>query len=306
MSRSESDEYVVSGTVDKDGAYPPGEPGGDEPAMEDDVEESPPTTDGEKCTFLTGTTAGIPSGCRPSPMPEGGSGSVTPSGVSGVASVSATVQLFCLLMDWLPAVDHESSCVSGSGSGSTSGPSSIFFTGTSFRRDVALALGLSLIPPISSVVRYRSSVPGVPTVLHIPGVTTPSSSRLRLRCPPNERGDGVLGVTLSACDEKPFSGKLDVNDRIGSGGLPSETVGGKGTSAPVMGLGSSECMCCTAGLGTRLVPGLQADMEGAMSGGGSYVPGCGRGTTGSVFASPGIGLRPSRKAFARSAAFHFA
>jgi len=42
-----------SSTVDSVGAYRSGEPGGEDPATEFDALESPPTTEGEKCTRLT-------------------------------------------------------------------------------------------------------------------------------------------------------------------------------------------------------------------------------------------------------------
>jgi len=50
-----SDSHApLSCTVGNEGAYRPGEPGGDDPATEDEADDNPPMTDGEKCTFLTG------------------------------------------------------------------------------------------------------------------------------------------------------------------------------------------------------------------------------------------------------------
>lgn len=143
-------------------------------------------------------------------------------------------------------------------------------------------------------------------MLHIPGVANPSSSRFKTRCPPNERGDGVLGGPLSCCNDKEDRAGDPARGCFGSRGLASETVGGNGTCDPDIGLGWRECKPCTAGLGTMLLSGLHADMEGVLWGGGSSVAECGGDIIEGALASPGMGLRPSRKALARSAAFHFA
>jgi hypothetical protein len=145
--------------------------------------------------------------------------------------------------------------------------------------------------PKSLVPRVRSSVPGVATVLQLPGLLTSSVT------PTPGRG-GVFGWNSRGAS---LARAMSVKSICGGGEVRL------GETLPVGGEDGGDCLPAAGALPLCGKVDEGGDELRRFDGGEPAVASTSKVDSGSMPepAGPGIGFRPSRKAFAISAAFHF-